>query len=609
LCIGHIAPGGYMFILINKICRTLKPNDMRRQFVVAMVLVAILPLIFLSVGLYYYNAMPLLNSFINFNRNMLDRQLILEQISKTRDLADELADYFHQIETQSVLLTSVSDNDAFPLIYRKAIISDYLKRFPRILWMHTDHGFQVGISDSVMQDILDRTVSGKIPVYSIGDSGLKISSPIQIPTYSQESLLVMSIPSIFDNSTRVTLLMELPSVETLKEDASLEDSLIVVDDRGKLILKSGDIVAMLGDDMTSLPVVNAFVNKGITDEASVYKLEDGRAIRGILSRVEMVNWGLITQKQPSNSTGVMLEMESSAADLIHRLALASILGVLSVGLLAGVIGALVAIRFTKPLHLILQGIEIVKKGNYSYRFKNVGPVDIRELAKTLNSLTGSIQQSTEDLREHGDQMRNMFIGSVSALVAAIDAKDPYTRGHSRRVQIISMILGRRMGLNQTELSELEISALMHDIGKLGIDEALLRKPGLLTAEERKTLEHHPVLGAEIMRHIPMFMNMLPGMLHHHERWDGSGYPDGLIGEAIPLYGRIITVADTFDAMTSSRPYQETVTHQEACELITQWSGTRYDPLVVDALVVDFDEICSVSNSVNLIAENATICGV
>jgi len=584
--------------MIRKLIALIKQNDLRRQLVVAMILVAILPLIVLSVGLFYYNVTPLLNSFINYNRNLLDSHLVLEQKALTRHLADDLSEYFRHVETQSIMLASISDNETLPLIYRKTIVEDYLKRFPGILWMHANREFQVGVNDSEMQDLLNKTLTGEIPLNAIDNTGLKISSLVQISTLPGKSLLIMTMPSIYSTNSRVTLLVELPSVESFKKENSLDNSLLVVDDLGKLVLKSKDIVPELGDDMTASPLVSAFVRKNITDKAITYKLKDGRAVRGILSRVEKVNWGLVTQNQPANSTGVMLEMESTATDLFNRLALATILGLLSVGLLAGSIGALLAVRFTKPLHLVMKGIEIVRAGNYSYRFKNNGPVDVQQLAETLNSLTGSIQKSTLELQEHADQMRKMFIGSLTALVAAIDAKDPYTKGHSRRVQNISMLIGRRLKLSNDELNELEISALMHDIGKLGINDTLLRKPGLLTENERKLLEQHPALGAEIMRHIPMFSNMLPGMLHHHERWDGSGYPDGLMGEAIPLYGRIIAVADTFDAMTSSRPYQETVTFLEARELIAGWSGTRYDPVVIDAFLYDFEEICCVCNPVD-----------
>jgi len=132
---------------------------------------------------------------------------------------------------------------------------------------------------------------------------------------------------------------------------------------------------------------------------------------------------------------------------------------------------------------------------------------------------------------------------------------------------------------------------MHDIGKLGIDDAILKKPGRVTPEELKTLQEHPRLGASIMKPIPQFAHMISGMLHHHERWDGSGYPEGLEREDISLYGRIIALADTFDAMTSDRPYQKTFTFNDARDMIIGWSGTRYDPTIVDAFEKEFRKIC------------------
>jgi len=585
-----------MYKLTRKVINVLVENDIRRQFVIAMVLVAILPLLILSVALYYYNAMPLLTSFINQNRNLLEQQMVIEQAAKTRDLAHELAGFFDQVEIHASVLASVADNETLPRVYRQAVLRDYLERFPRILWMRSSHGIQIGETDTAMQNLFDAATSGGMELFPFGKTDMRVSTPLQIPSHSDESLIIVSVPSIYGVDSRITLLVELPSVESLTGQTVSAEMVFVVDDRGTLILKSEALPYELGRNMAELGIIREFVRNGTVNRSFSDKMEDGLVYRGVLSRVENVNWGVVTQRDPANLTGVMLEMESAASDVLNRLAFATVVGLVSVGLLAGALGALVAVRFSKPLRMIKFGIDSVKSGHYEYEFQETGPPDIRQLAQTLNAMMRSLRQSTRDLRAHADAMTEMFMGSVTAMVAAIDAKDPYTRGHSRRVQAISTAIGRQMGLDDTQIRELEISALMHDIGKLGIDESLLRKPGLLTSSERKALEQHPVFGAQIMRHIPMFQNMLPGMLHHHERWDGSGYPDGLTGESIPLYGRIIAVADTFDAMTSSRPYQETLTPDEARELISNWSGTRYDPVVVHAFLKQFDAICEICDA-------------
>lgn len=581
-------------------------SNLRRQFIIAMILTAILPLVTLFFGLYYFNIIPLLRSWINYNRSVVDQQFIVEQTAQARRIADELTEYFMHLDLQVIMLASVADNQSLPQVYRSAIIKEYINRFPGILYVHSTEGIEVGRSSESLLQLMTDITHGNIPLNTITDSRVKMSAPIQIPSLSDESIIVMQMSSVYGTESSMTILAELPTVSSIGKHLLKNRALMVVDQQGKLILKSESNEHPLGSDMNNLIIVNDFVSLGVTEKPYQYKIAEGSVVQGILAEVEPVGWGLVTEYLPTNSSGIMLEMESSFADLLDRLLMAMILGVISVGLLAGSIGALIAVRFTKPFKLILEGINHLRSGDFSYRFQVTGPEDTRRLSNMLNLLTSSLEVSTRKLKKHADQLRELFMGSVSALVTAIDAKDPYTRGHSRRVQIISLTLGRQMGLTTDELTELEVSALMHDIGKLGVDELLLRKPGLLTTSEREALEQHPVFGAEIMRHIPMFKNMLPGMLHHHERWDGSGYPDGLTGHKIPLYGRIISVADTFDAMTSSRPYQETLTYEEARELIVGWSGTRYDPEVVKAFNASFEEIVTISNNIKTVMENAPL---
>ncbi|MBN1295518.1 HD domain-containing protein [bacterium] len=587
-----------MFGVIGRSIRVLAENDMRRQIVIAMVLVAILPLIVLSVSLYYFHTMPLITAFINQNRDLMEKQLATEQSARSRTMAHELASFFRTMEIHAAVLTGVADNGTLPMVYRQAVIREYLDRFPGIVWMQSGGGVQVGVTDSGMQAIFDSAISGDLAMYGVGHEGMSISVPMQITAHSSESLVVVSMPSIVNPEGRITLLAELPPVSKLASQIDPSGGTFVIDGRGTLILKSKTIPVELGRDMASLNGIREFIRSAVTDRVFHIKLDDGVVYRGVVSRVDMVGWGLVTLSEPIRTNGIMSEMESAAVDMLQRLTFATIIGLLSVGLLAGAIGALVAVRFTQPMRKIMSGIAGVGSGDYDLQFAETGPPDIRQLARTLNSMTDSIRNATRDLHMNAEAMRTMFMGSLTALVTAIDAKDPYTRGHSRRVQLISTTIGREMALPTDQLNELELSALMHDIGKLGIEEALLRKPGLLTPDERRALERHPVFGAEIMRHIPMFSNMLPGLLHHHERWDGSGYPDGLIGEKIPLYGRIIAVADTFDAMTSSRPYQETLTPAEARRLIENWSGTRYDPVVVDAFLKQYPHIAMICDTLD-----------
>lgn len=179
--------------------------------------------------------------------------------------------------------------------------------------------------------------------------------------------------------------------------------------------------------------------------------------------------------------------------------------------------------------------------------------------------------------QYYSELRNLFLSIVRSLTAAIDAKDPYTRGHSERVTKYSVMLAKAMKLSSQEIEKVQLAGLLHDIGKIGIDEKILQKPARLTPEEYKEIQKHPVIGESIMKHINALKDVLPGIRNHHERWDGRGYPDKLKGQRIPLLGRIIALADTYDAITSDRPYRKGASSKYALEEIIRCSGSQFDP--------------------------------
>jgi hypothetical protein len=176
----------------------------------------------------------------------------------------------------------------------------------------------------------------------------------------------------------------------------------------------------------------------------------------------------------------------------------------------------------------------------------------------------------------------MFSGTLLALIRAIDAKDPYTRGHSDRVAMFAQLLARTAGLDDETVARSHLCGLVHDLGKIGVPEAVLRKPGRLTDEEFARIREHPTIGHRILSDIPQLQDVLPGVLEHHERWDGRGYPGGLAGESISLLGRIVCVADCFDAMTSARVYRPGRPIAEVLEEIRRCAGTHFDPALAEA---------------------------
>jgi HD-GYP domain-containing protein (c-di-GMP phosphodiesterase class II) len=200
---------------------------------------------------------------------------------------------------------------------------------------------------------------------------------------------------------------------------------------------------------------------------------------------------------------------------------------------------------------------------------------------------GSIGRSAATVLENFqlyDNLRNLFLGTVRALTQSIDAKDPYTCGHSERVAALARQLVVQMGGTTHQADRVYLCGLLHDIGKIGVPEFVLRKPGRLTEEEYAKIKRHPAVGVAILGDIQELGDVMPGVLHHHERIDGQGYPDGLSGEQIPLYARVLAVADTFDAMTSARPYRKALSVQVAVEELTRHAGAQFDPAVVEALL-------------------------
>ena len=186
------------------------------------------------------------------------------------------------------------------------------------------------------------------------------------------------------------------------------------------------------------------------------------------------------------------------------------------------------------------------------------------------------------------ELKETFLSTASALGDAIEAKDAYTGGHTKRVLEYSMAVGRSLGLSQEELDQLKLAAALHDIGKIGIEDRILGKPGRLEPEEASIMESHTVIGARIVENIRPLRAIVPGIRHHHEKYDGQGYPDVLKGDAIPIMARIISVCDTFDAMTSDRPYRKGLGAEIALQELRRFAGTQFDPKVVDAFLSAFE---------------------
>jgi len=207
----------------------------------------------------------------------------------------------------------------------------------------------------------------------------------------------------------------------------------------------------------------------------------------------------------------------------------------------------------------------------------------------IDAIAGLLGTYHENAARFNEQQM-MFIGTLEAVSTALDAKDQYTFGHSERVAHLAVQLARAIGLEEQEVERIRIAGLVHDVGKIGVPEAVLCKTGKLTDDEYDQIKRHPRIGYNILKGIPKMEDVLDGVLYHHERWDGRGYPDRLAGENIPLYGRILGVADTFDAMSSTRSYRQAMPREKVLAEIVNCSGSQFDPSLTEPFVnLDFTE--------------------
>lgn len=223
---------------------------------------------------------------------------------------------------------------------------------------------------------------------------------------------------------------------------------------------------------------------------------------------------------------------------------------------------------------------INKRGGRTFTFND------RRLLDTF-AFTGAMAIQKAQLYE---DLNNLFIATVRSIADAIEAKDPYTRGHSERIRRMSLMIADKLNLSVQQKNDLGLAALLHDVGKIGIPESILLKEGKLTEAEWVWMRRHPVIGADMLSHIKQLKNAIAGIRHHQERYDGKGYPDGLAGEEIPLFGRIVCVADAFDAMTSNRPYRKSMSIEYSLEEIRKCSGIHFDPVCTKAFFESYEAI-------------------
>ncbi len=269
------------------------------------------------------------------------------------------------------------------------------------------------------------------------------------------------------------------------------------------------------------------------------------------------------------SAHVSVDMRSAARDLARTRE--QVIGTMLFGLLIGMVGTLWLARvFVKPVARLVEATHEAARGNLAIQV----PVHRRD---ELGALAESFNTMVADLRIAADDIQRGYLDLTRALAAAIEAKDEYTRGHCQRVSAYAVEIGSRLALSDQAMRDLELAAILHDIGKIGIEESILRKAARLSYDEMQLMRGHPEIGERILHSVEPLRTVASYIVYHHEQFNGKGYPRGAKGDEIPLIARIIAVADTYDSMTSKRPYRDALPDDEAVRRLRAGSGGQFDP--------------------------------
>ncbi|HUF18165.1 MAG TPA: HD domain-containing phosphohydrolase [Thermoanaerobaculia bacterium] len=388
--------------------------------------------------------------------------------------------------------------------------------------------------------------------------------------------IVLAVPIQGDNGVigAVEALVSLRKVsERVQEEGKTDVTAFIVDRGGQVLMHSAPTVNVERPDFSSNRIVEEFKKAPVRLTQSYEKDVSGEMVKmlGTVAPVTSTDWGVVVEKE-----------QARAFASVDTMILRTVQWTAFAIALAAVLGTLFATGISRPIRALAERTQEIAGGNYQQRVVVRTRNEIGDLGHNFNLMSEEIEKAIEQLKKAASENQLLFINAVRMLAAAIDAKDPYTRGHSERVARYSIAIGKQLQLSALEMRNLRISALLHDVGKIGIDDRILRKPGALSDDEFEIMKTHPAKGAAIMSGVAQLIDIIPGMKYHHERWAGGGYPENLQGEMIPVQARIVAVADTFDAMTTNRPYQKAMDLSYVVEKIRDLAGNRFDPRVVEA---------------------------
>jgi len=282
---------------------------------------------------------------------------------------------------------------------------------------------------------------------------------------------------------------------------------------------------------------------------------------------------------------VIVGIDAQTLDISRSSARNKIVAISLLILVFGLLGTFfLSNLITTPIERLASGVSKIKAGDYRVNVPVTTRDELGDLTHSFNEMSQVIMSQKDRLEGYAHHLEEAYVSTVRVLAAALDARDNYTYGHSARVARLALLVGTRLGLEQDQLKELEMACFLHDIGKIHVPDMILNKELPLNQDEYEIIKRHPVQGAKILNLAESLHKYIPAVLHHHEWYNGGGYPDGLKGEEIHPFAQIVAIADSYDAMMSSRPYRQGCTRGEAAEEIRKFRGTQYNPELVDAFL-------------------------
>ena len=526
----------------------------------------------------------------DINQSALETNEILLQNTITRSVAEEISihnETFHQLlDNVDHLLRAGQSYQSAEL---RGMLEGLVSTSQHIVFITVldaqGRGVRAGTygadSDPFLSRTLDRAFAAAQQRINYFQSDPVLISQAQ----SLFPAMLISRPIIrndqFDGMTAVVLNLQ-SLVDRLRASSTNGLETFVVNSSGHLVLTSNLEENSLGQNMDRSPIVQMFLSwkgnvKGAETSEFDLPTDNGSvAMVGTYWPVQTLGWAVIAQKKRADAYHAVSEMIRATTNW----------GIIAL-LTCLALSYLLTLRIEAPIRNLTDASRAIAQGDFSRRITLKSRTEIGELASTFNLMSSELEQFIQQLKDAAEKNHQLFMDSIHMIAAAVDEKDPYTHGHSERVSRYSVLIAKHLGLPDEEIDKIRISALLHDIGKIGIEDKILKKPGMLTPEEFTVMKQHPQKGAAIASRVAQLREMVPGIELHHEWLDGRGYPHGLKDKEIPMMACIISVADTFDAMTTHRPYQTAMDPGVAIEYIRSFAGKKFDPDVAAALEVAF----------------------